>query len=302
LTTAHPLSQAPRWRLWLLASRPATLPAALVPPLVGTAAVYADVGLPRPAAFLAAVICSLLIQIGTNFANDYFDFKKGADTAERLGPTRVTQSGLIAPGQVLAATAITFGLAALLGLYLVAVGGLPILLVGILSILSGVAYTGGPYPLGYHGLGDLFVFVFFGLVAVVGSAYLQTLSVAPVAVLAAIPTGFLVTAILVVNNLRDADTDRRTGKMTLAARFGRRVARIQYGALVLGAYPFPLLLPLVDTNARAQWLPLVTLPLGLALVRTVARSSEGSVLNKALKQTGMLHLVFGLLFTVGLVM
>src|SRR5262249_8599299 len=151
----------------------------------------------RPLPFLAAFVCSVLIQIGTNFANDYFDFRKGADTIERIGPIRVTQSGLIAPSRVLAATILTFGLAALLGLYLVWVGGWPILLVGVLSILSGVAYTGGPYPLGYHGLGDLFVFIFFGLVAVVGSAFLQTLRIEPIAVGAAIPTGLLVTAILV---------------------------------------------------------------------------------------------------------
>jgi 1,4-dihydroxy-2-naphthoate octaprenyltransferase len=268
-----------------------------VPVLVGTAAVLPDEGaLPRPLAFLAALLCALLIQIGTNFANDYFDFHKGADTADRLGPTRVTQAGLIAPGRVLAATILTFGLAALLGLYLVALGGWPILLVGVLSILSGLAYTGGPYPLGYHGLGDVFVFVFFGLVAVVGSAYVQVGRIEPAAVAAAIPTGLLVTAILVVNNLRDADTDRAAGKMTLAARFGRSAARLQYGALVLGAYLFPPALPLFDPSAKSHWLPWLTLPLALLLVRTVATRSNGPVLNRALKQTGLLHLLFGLLF------
>jgi 1,4-dihydroxy-2-naphthoate octaprenyltransferase len=284
-------------RMWVAGARPRTLPAAIVPVLVGTAAVLPDEGaLPRPLAFLAALLCALLIQIGTNFANDYFDFHKGADTADRLGPTRVTQAGLIAPGRVLAATILTFGLAALFGLYLVALGGWPILLVGVLSILSGLAYTGGPYPLGYHGLGDVFVFVFFGLVAVVGSAYVQVGRIESAAVAAAIPTGLLVTAILVVNNLRDADTDRAAGKMTLAARFGRSAARLQYAVLVLGAYLFPPALPLFDPNAKSHWLPWLTLPLALLLVRAVATRSDGPVLNRALKQTGLLHLLFGLLF------
>ncbi|HEY3107304.1 MAG TPA: 1,4-dihydroxy-2-naphthoate polyprenyltransferase [Chloroflexota bacterium] len=296
-SVADRLSGAPRWRLWLLAARPATLPAAVVPVLVGTAAALpAEGALPRPLAFLAALLCSLLIQVGTNFANDYFDFRKGADTAARLGPTRVSQAGLIAPSQVLTATLLAFGLAALVGLYLIAIGGWPILLVGALSILSGLAYTGGPYPLGYHGLGDLFVFVFFGLAAVVGSAYLQTGRIEPVALGAAIPTGLLVTAILVVNNLRDADTDRAAGKMTLAARLGRRAARIQYGLLVLGAYLFPPALPLFDPAVKSHWLPWLTLPLGLMLVGTVATRSDGPTLNRALKQTGLLHLLFGLLF------
>ena len=293
----HGLAGAPTWRLWLLAARPATLPAAIVPVLVGTAAARPDEGaLPRPLAFVAALLCSLLIQVGTNFANDYFDFRKGADTAERLGPTRVTQAGLIAPGRVLVATLLTFGLAALIGLYLVAIGGWPILLVGALAILSGLAYTGGPYPLGYHGLGDLFVFVFFGLVAVVGSAYLQGGQIEPAALGAAIPTGLLVTAILVVNNLRDAETDRAAGKMTLAARLGRPAARVQYALLVLGAYLFPPALPLFEPAAKSHWLPWLTLPLGLMLVRTVATRSDGPTLNRALKQTGLLHLLFGLLF------
>jgi 1,4-dihydroxy-2-naphthoate octaprenyltransferase len=291
-------------RAWLLAARPATLPAAIVPVLVGTSVGVAvlDGKLPHPGAFAAALACAVLIQIGTNLANDVFDFCKGADTAARLGSTRVTQAGLLTTQAVLAGTAATFGAAALLGLYLTAVGGWPILLVGALSILSGLAYTGGPYPLGYHGLGDLFVFVFFGLVAVVGSTYLQTLTVEPLAIAAAIPTGLLVTAILVVNNLRDADTDRAAGKMTLAARFGRRAARWQYGAFVLGAYLVPPLLPVFATGARGLWLPLLTVPLGLRLVRTVGLASDGPTLNRALKGTGLLHLLFGGLFAIALLL
>jgi 1,4-dihydroxy-2-naphthoate octaprenyltransferase len=206
------------WRVWLLAARPATLPAAVVPVLVGTAAAVGGGAAPRPGPFVGALAAAVLIQVGTNLANDYFDYRKGADTIARLGPTRVTQSGLVAPSTVRAATALTFGLAALIGLYLVWVGGWPILVVGLLSILSGIAYTGGPWPLGYHGLGDLFVFVFFGVVAVTGSAYLQTGQLEPFALLASVPVGMLVTAILVVNNLRDVETDRAAGKRTLADR------------------------------------------------------------------------------------
>src|SRR5579883_518000 len=190
---------------WLQAARPATLPAAFVPVVVGTAAAPGH-GTLRPWSFLAALVAALLIQIGTNFANDLFDFQKGADTTERLGPRRISQSGLVTLHQVALATYFTFGLAVLVGLYLVAVSGWSILVVGILSILCGVAYTGGPWPLGYHGLGDVFVFLFFGLVAVVGSAFVQTNTITPLAIAAAVPVGFLVTAILVVNNLRDIDT------------------------------------------------------------------------------------------------
>jgi 1,4-dihydroxy-2-naphthoate octaprenyltransferase len=257
-------SAPPGWRVWVLAARPATLPAAVVPVLVGTAAAL----------------------------------NEGA--AARVGPTRVTQSGLVAPSAVLSATLLTFALAALIGLYLVAVGGWPILVVGLLSILSGMAYTGGPWPLGYHGLGELFVFVFFGVVAVTGSAYLQTGNVAPVALFASVPIGLLVTAILVVNNLRDVETDRAAGKRTLAVRLGRPATRRQYALLVLGAYVAPLLLWLSGPLGRPIWLPWLSLPLGLALVRLVLSGVEGGLLNLVLKRTGQLHLLFGCLFALAL--
>ncbi len=289
---------APGWRPWLLAARPATLPAAIVPVLVGTAAA-AGPGDVRLGPFLGALLGSLLIQVGTNFANDVFDFRKGADTADRLGPVRITQSGMASPSRVLAATYVTFGLAAMVGLYLVAVGGWPILVVGVLSILAGLAYTGGPWPLGYHGLGDVFVFVFFGLVAVVGSAYLQTLAIAPLAVAASIPVGLLVTAILVVNNLRDVDTDRAVGKRTLAVRLGRRATRVEYGVLVAGAYVIPLALFLAGAMRWSFLLPWLTIPLAASLVRLVA-TEQGRPLNRALKGTGQLHLLFGLLFALSL--
>ena len=280
-------------RAWLLASRPATLPAAVTPVLVGTAVGAAEATF-RPIPFLVALLAAVLIQIGTNLANDYFDFRKGADTADRLGPIRVTQSGLIAPERVRAATILTFGLAALAGLYLVLVGGWPILLIGLFSIASGVLYTGGPWPLGYHGLGELFVFVFFGLIAVVGSAYLQSGAWSGPALVAAVPVGCIVTAIIVVNNLRDLETDRRAGKRTLAVRLGPRATRVEYLALLILAFAIPPLQPLLGEPVW-RLLPLLTLPLALRLARFVWRES-GRPLNAALKGTGQLHLLFGLLY------
>ena len=285
---------------WLEAARPATLPAAVVPVIVGTAAASGH-GTLRPWSFLAAFVCALLIQIGTNFANDLFDFQKGADTADRIGPRRISQSGLVVVGQVAGATYVTFGLAAIVGLYLVAMSGWPILLVGVLSILSGVAYTGGPWPLGYHGLGDVFVFAFFGFVAVVGSAYVQVNSISLLAVAAAIPVGCLVTAILVVNNLRDVDTDRQAGKRTLAVRIGRAATRRQYAALLMTPYLIPLGLWWAGWLGGPFWLPWLSLPLAVSLIQTVGRENDGPSLNRALKRTGQLHLMFGVLFAVSLI-
>jgi 1,4-dihydroxy-2-naphthoate octaprenyltransferase len=288
-----------RARAWLMAARPPTLPAAVVPVLVGSAAV-ARLGF-LPLAFGAALLAAILIQIGTNFANDYFDFHKGADTAERLGPIRVTQSGLIAPNTVRSAMVLVFGLAALVGLYLVFVGGWPILLIGLLSIAAGVLYTGGPYPLAYHGLGDLFVFIFFGLVAVCGTAYLHTSAVPGAAWFAALPVALIVTAIIVVNNLRDIDTDRLARKHTLAVLIGRRATRIEYLLLVAGAYLLLPLGPLLGLASAWALLPLLTLPLAVGLVRTVF-SAEGRPLNRALAGTGRLHMLFGVLLAIGLLL
>jgi 1,4-dihydroxy-2-naphthoate polyprenyltransferase len=286
-------------RVWLLAARPATLPAAVVPVLVGTASALHARQPPRLLPLVAALLCALLIQVGTNFANDVFDFRRGADTAERLGPLRVTQGGLVSPGQVLIATCATMGLAALIGLYLVFEGGWPILMIGLLSIVAGVAYTGGPWPIGYHGLGDLFVFVFFGLFAVLGSAYLQTHTVSALDLWASLPTGLLVTAILVVNNLRDITTDRRVGKRTLAVRIGARNTRLEYAACVGLAYLTPLCAWLLGLSGPWFWLPWLSAPLGVSLVRYVARH-DGRALNLGLKRTGQLHLVFGILFAASL--
>jgi len=251
--------------------------------------------------FAATMLAALLIQIGTNLANDVFDHERGADTAERLGPVRVTQSGLLPAGQVRAAAYLTFASAALIGLYLVFVGGWPILVIGVASIVAGFAYTGGPWPLGYHGLGDVFVFVFFGLLAVTGSYYLQAGDLRPVAAVAAVPVGMTVTAILTVNNLRDIETDRRTGKRTLAVRLGDRATRWQFTALVLGPY---VALPALAAAVSSLWVALafLTLPLALAVSRSVLTGCSGRALNQVLKRTSQLHLAFGALLALGLLL
>lgn len=289
-----------RGRAWLLASRPATLPAAVVPVLVGTAAAVPR-GVFSAAVFAAALAASLLIQVGTNFANDYFDYSQGADTEERTGPVRLIQSGLVGPGQVLLAALVSFGLAALIGLYLVYVGGWPILLIGMLSILAGLAYTGGPYPLGYHGLGDVFVFVFFGLVAVTGTYYLHTGEVDAVAWLASVPVGLLVTNILVVNNVRDINTDRVAGKHTLATRIGRPASEGQYALFLAVAYMVPVLLWLLGMMSVWFWLPWLTVPLAARALQGLRRL-HGRALNTVLRQTGQLHLLYGLLFSLSLLL
>ena len=285
--------------IWLMAARPKTLPAAAAPVIAGTAAAIGerrfDLG---PA--LAALLGALLIQIGSNLANDLFDYKKGADTTGRLGPLRVTQAGLLAPGQVMRGMWLVFGLAALVGLYLIWVGGWPILIIGLLSIISAIAYTGGPFPLGYHGLGDLFVFVFFGLAAVCGTYYVQAHALNWPILWIAVPIGLLAVAILVTNNLRDIETDRAAGKKTLAVRLGVRGTRAEY-LLVTGlAYLVPLLMWL--TGAATPWVLLVWLSLPLAAVQTRRVWQEkGRALNKALAGAAQLELVYSLLLSIGLI-
>lgn len=285
-----------------MAARPRTLPAAIAPVLVGTAAAVEWVGeLPRLGAFLAALAGSILIQIGTNLANDYSDAKRGADSADRLGPVRVTSSGLVAPRRVLVATWVAFGAAVACGIYLTAVAGLAILLIGAVSIAAGVLYTGGPRPYGYAGLGEVFVFLFFGLVAVNGSYYVQVEQLDALPLGLSIAVGFLATAILVVNNVRDIDTDRRAGKMTAAVRMGRPNAVMLYRLLVLGAY---VVLPIALIAGDASALPLIgllSLPLAVAPLRTMSNRSDGPSLNAALAQTGALLAAFSLLVSAGLI-
>lgn len=285
---------------WLLAARPKTLPAAVSPVIVGCAVAWTEGGFaPLPA--LAAFAVALLLQIGANFANDVADFHRGADSAARLGPTRVTQSGLVSPRQVAAATAVVLALAAVPGLYLVWLGGPLLALLGILAVLSAVAYTAGPLPFGYLGLGEVFVFLFFGPVAVIGTTYVMTGSVTALAALASVPMGSLITAILVVNNLRDIETDRAAGKRTLAVRIGRSATRWEYALLLTVAYLTPLILWLSGLSAPWPILAWATLPLTGVLVRQLW-SASGRALNPVLGGTARLCLWFAIAFSVGLVL
>lgn len=255
----------------------------------------------RPGPALAALLAALLLQIGSNLANDVFDFKKGVDTAGRLGPLRVTQAGLLTPYQVMVGMGVVFGLAALIGLYLIWVGGWPIVVIGLAAITSAIAYTGGPFPLGYYGLGDLFVFIFFGLAAVMGTYYVQAGSVSPLAVWASIPIGLLVVNILVVNNLRDLETDRATGKKTLAVRLGPGGARAEYLLLLALAYLIPLLMWLFRLTTAWVLLAWFSLPVAWPSVRLVL-TEQGRSLNQALAGSARLALIYALLFSVGLVL
>ncbi len=289
-----------RGHAWLLAARPKTLPAAVSPVIAGSALAAAhDAFTPGPA--LAALLGALLLQIGSNFANDYFDHIKGTDTADRIGPTRVTSSGLLSATAVRWGMGVVFAAAALVGLYLIWVGGWPILAIGVASILAALAYTGGPKPFGYIGLGDLFVFLFFGPVAVIGTYYVQSLRFSLDALLVSLPVGALITAILVVNNLRDIETDRRAGKITLAVRLGRRGTQVEYLLLLALAYLVPLVLWLRSWNT---WLLLtwLTLPLAVRLWRTITTAQDGPTLNAALAGTARLSLLFSLALAGGLLL
>jgi len=282
-----------------MAARVRTLPASVAPVLVGTALAL-GAGHFHPLAFVAALLGAMLIQVGTNLSNDYSDARRGADTEDRLGPVRVTAGGLVPPSQVLLATWVTFGLAVACGAYLVAVAGPELLAVGAASILAGVLYTGGPRPYGYAGLGELFVFLFFGLVAVNGSYYVQLEHLDWLPFGLSLSVGFLATAILVVNNVRDVDTDRRAGKMTLAVRLGRQRTRNLYASLVAAAFvAVPIVLLAVDGPAWCLLVllatPLVQRPLTAVMTRT-----DGPALNGALAGTGALLAVFSLLLTTGL--
>ena len=288
-----------RSRAWLVAIRPATLPAAVGPVSVGLA-VAISLGVFEPLPALAALAVALLLQIASNVGNDLSDFRSGVDTAERLGPPRAAARGLLSERELLVGLGVIVGLAGLVGLYLVSVGGLVILLLGIAAVVSAVTYSGGPWPYGYHGLGEVFVFVFFGLVAVAGTTYLQTLTWEPLAFVAAIPVGALITAILVVNNLRDLDTDARTGKRTLAVILGERGAMAEYDLLVSTAYAIPVALLIAGEATWTVLLPLASLPLALALFRVVHAGGDPRRLNPVLRETARLALVYCLLLAAGL--
>ena len=286
-------------RTWLLAIRPATLPAAASGVVVGLGAALA-VGAPfRADRALACLVVALLLQVLANLANDLSDFRRGADTPDRAGPTRVAAAGLVTPRQLEVAIAAVIGLAGLVGLWLAWVGGPVILGLGALAVVAALAYTGGPWPYGYRALGEVFVFVFFGLVAVVGTAYLQALRMDQLFVVAAIPAGALITAILVVNNLRDIATDRAAGKRTLAVILGRERTTVEYALLLGAAYAVPVVL-LVAGGGVAQLLPLLSAPLVGPLLRVARGFGKPGELNAVLKGTARLALVFGLLFAAAL--
>jgi 1,4-dihydroxy-2-naphthoate octaprenyltransferase len=288
-------------RLWLIAARPRTLPAAVSPVLVGTALAGSE-DVFRPLAFAAALTGSVFIQIGTNLSNDYSDARRGADTEDRLGPVRVTAGGLMPPRKVLIGTYVAFGVAVAAGAYLAAVAGWELLAVGAASILAGVLYTGGPRPYGYEGLGELFVFLFFGVVAVTGSYFVQTEELRWEAFALAVPVGLLSAAILVVNNVRDIETDRRAGKRTLAVKLGRHRAVRLFAAMLALAFASPVAVWLLGGLSAWVLLALAPLPLAPPLVRTVAARTDGPALNGALARTGMLLAVFSLLLSVGVLL
>ncbi len=288
-------------RIWLMAARPRTLPAAIAPVLVGTAlAGFAHVF--HPLRFIAALLGAIFIQVGTNLSNDYSDARRGADTEDRLGPVRVTAGGLVPPSQVLLATYVSFGLAVLAGIYLIVVAGWELLLVGAASILAGVLYTGGPRPYGYEGLGEVFVFLFFGIVAVAGSFFVQVKHLSWEAFALAVPVGLLAASILVVNNFRDIETDRRAAKRTLAVRLGRARTRDLFAAIVYGAYVLVPITWLFGPMKPWVLLPWLTLPLATPALRIVRNRTDGPSLNQALAQTGMLELAFCMLLAAGLLL
>jgi 1,4-dihydroxy-2-naphthoate octaprenyltransferase len=285
-------------RLWLLAIRPKTLPAAVGPIAVGSAVAVADGKFSLLPAF-CCLLGALLLQIGVNLANDYFDFKNNIDSKERLGPVRVTQSGLISPSEVKRGMVVCLLLAAMVFLYLAMVGGWPILLIGAASVLAALAYSGGPYPLASHGLGELFVFIFFGLVAVGGTYLVQAGQLTWLVLLAAVPPGLLITAIMVVNNLRDIDTDRKAGKKTLAVILGRSRTIAEYKLLLVLSYLVPLAMVSAGIATIMILLPLLTLPLAWLSTKRISYE-KGTSLNDLLAVTAKLSLVYSLLFAVGL--
>ena len=288
-------------RIWLMAARPRTLPAAIAPVLVGTSlAGFAHVF--HPLRFLAALLGALFIQVGTNLSNDYSDARRGADAEDRLGPVRVTAGGLVPPRQVLVATYVTFGLAVLAGVYLIVVAGWELVIVGGASILAGVAYTGGPRPYGYEGLGEVFVFLFFGVVAVAGSFFVEVKHLEWEAFALAVPVGLLAAAILVVNNVRDIDSDRRAGKRTLAVKLGRERTRALFAGAVYLAYVLAPVTWVFGPTTAWVLLPWLTLPLATGVVRIVRSRTDGPSLNGALAQSGMLQLAFCMLLSAGLLL
>ncbi len=286
---------------WMLATRPRTLPAAIAPVVLGSATAVADKSFAWLPA-VAALIVALLLQITVNLANDYFDYLKGIDTQDRLGPPRVTQSGLIPAKQVKAGMILTLTLSLIPGIYLLTIGGLPVFIIGLACFCAALAYSGGPFPLASHGLGDLFVFIFFGLVAVCGTYYVQALNLTPLVWLMGVIEGLLITAILVVNNLRDIQSDRQTGKRTLAVIIGKRGSKVEYVLLLAGAYAIPIILWLSGWMSAWVMLPLISLPTALSLMHLIWKNPADPILNQALAKTAKLALIYSLLLSIGLIL
>lgn len=290
----------PKYQAWLLGARPKTLPAAVSPVIIGAAVAFAEHSF-RFGPALAAFLGALLLQIGANLANDVFDYEKGSDRHGRIGPVRVTQAGLLSPKEVKIGMWVTFGLAAVCGIYMTLVSGWLILLIGILAILAAIAYTGGPFPYGYKGLGELFVFIFFGFAAVCGTYYAQTKTISLLAVLSSIPVGLLIVAILVVNNVRDYESDKAGNKKTLAVLFGLDWGRQEFISVVILAFVTVVLLSI--SELATPWLLLTWLSLPLVFsTSTSILNQRGSVLNKTLAKVGQLTLVFSLLYAIGLIL
>jgi len=285
------------FRIWMLAIRPKTLPNAIGPVVVGTVVAAGDQAF-RFGPALAALVAALLLQIGSNLANDVFDFKKGTDTEKRTGPLRVTQAGLLTPAQVIKGMWVVFALAFCIGTYLIWIGGWPILAIGIASIICAIIYTGGPFPLGYHGLGELFVFIFFGPVAVCGTYFVQAGSVAPAAWWASLPVGLLITAVIVVNNYRDMDEDKKAGKRTVAVRMGPRGTQIEYILLLAAAGAVPIIMWLTQQTSAWILISWLSLPFALPLIKDM-RTKKGAPLNATLAGTARLSLIYSLLFSLG---
>ena len=297
----HPDSPARGFGVWAMAIRPRTLPTAIAPVVVGSAAAAAVGKFHLPAA-LAALAGALLLQIGVNLANDYFDFVKGVDTAERVGPIRVTQSGLIPPSQVRMAMAVSLALAGLIGLYLIRVGGAPILTIGVAAIVSALCYSGGPFPLASRALGDLFVFIFYGPVAVCGTYYVQAFSVSPLVILLSVQMGCLITAVLVVNNLRDRQTDQNAGKITMAVALGPKRSVVEYRFLILVAYLLVFAAWIAGWVSAWGLLPVAAFPKALQLFAEVRPETPPSRMNQALARTAVHALIFAALAGAGVVL
>ena len=285
-------------KVWMLAARPKTLPAAVAPVIIGSAVAFHDLARVHWLSFGCALLGAILIQIGTNFANDYFDFVKGTDTAERIGPTRATQAGLITPGTMRLAYMIAFALSLVPGAYIIYRGGWPYLVIGLISIVCGILYTGGPFPLGYLGLGDIFVLIFFGPVAVCGTYYLHALNLTRDVFIASLAPGLISMALLTVNNLRDVDQDCVGGKRTLAVRFGRGLARVEYIMCVsVACIAIPVYFAVSALDYWFLAAPVASIVVARRPALAVLRSTDGPTLNDALSSTGKLLFVFSAVFS-----